>query len=98
MIADRAGTAWALGVRDCSVQRGNQKIIEESASPVLSAEQAAELMASAERLAVAVGYCGAATGEFLYHPVDQLFTFPRGQHAPAGRASGHGADYRVRPG
>src|SRR5206468_12740864 len=60
MIADRAGTAWALGVRDCSVQRGNQKIIEESASPVLSAEQAAELKASAERLAIAVGYCGAA--------------------------------------
>jgi acetyl/propionyl-CoA carboxylase alpha subunit/acetyl-CoA carboxylase carboxyltransferase component len=75
LIADRAGTAWALGVRDCSVQRGNQKIIEESASPVLSAEQAAALKASAERLAVAVGYCGAATVEFLYHPVDQLFTF-----------------------
>jgi acetyl/propionyl-CoA carboxylase alpha subunit len=75
MIADRAGTAWALGVRDCSVQRGNQKIIEESASPVLSAEHAAELKASAERLAIAVGYCGAATVEFLYHPVDQLFTF-----------------------
>ena len=57
------------------MQRRNQKIIEESASPVLSAEQTAELKASAERLAVAVGYRGAATVEFLYHPGDQLFAF-----------------------
>ncbi|XVQ09741.1 carboxyl transferase domain-containing protein [Spirillospora sp. CA-255316] len=75
VIADGAGTAWALGVRDCSVQRRNQKIIEESASPVLSPVQAAELKASAERLAVAVGYRGAATVEFLYHPGDKLFAF-----------------------
>ncbi|MGP4025884.1 ATP-binding protein [Actinomadura sp. 3N407] len=75
VIADGEGTAWALGVRDCSVQRRNQKVIEESASPVLSAEQAAELKASAERLAIAVGYRGAATVEFLYHPGDRLFAF-----------------------
>ncbi|MBO2453411.1 ATP-grasp domain-containing protein [Actinomadura barringtoniae] len=68
-------TAWALGVRDCSVQRRNQKIIEESASPVLGAEQTAELKASAERLAVKVGYRGACTVEFLYHPGEQLFAF-----------------------
>ena len=75
VIADGAGTAWALGVRDCSIQRRNQKVIEESASPVLSPAQAAELKASAERLAVAVGYRGAATVEFLYHPGDRLFAF-----------------------
>jgi acetyl/propionyl-CoA carboxylase alpha subunit len=75
VIADGRGAAWALGVRDCSVQRRNQKVIEESASPVLSPEQAAELKASAERLAVAVGYSGAATVEFLYHPGDRLFAF-----------------------
>ncbi|WP_432905329.1 carboxyl transferase domain-containing protein [Micromonospora matsumotoense] len=75
VIADGQGTAWALGVRDCSVQRRNQKVIEESASPVLGPEQTAELKSSAERLAVAVGYCGAATVEFLYHPGDRLFAF-----------------------
>jgi acetyl/propionyl-CoA carboxylase alpha subunit/acetyl-CoA carboxylase carboxyltransferase component len=75
VIADGQGTAWALGVRDCSIQRRNQKVIEESASPVLSAEQAAELKTSAERLAVAVGYRGAATVEFLYHPGTGQFAF-----------------------
>ncbi|MFF3867592.1 carboxyl transferase domain-containing protein [Micromonospora sp. NPDC001898] len=75
VIADGEGTAWALGVRDCSVQRRNQKVIEESASPVLSPAQTAELKTSAERLALAVGYRGAATVEFLYHPGDKLFAF-----------------------
>jgi acetyl/propionyl-CoA carboxylase alpha subunit/acetyl-CoA carboxylase carboxyltransferase component len=75
LIADGQGAAWALGVRDCSVQRRNQKIIEESASPVLAPEQAAELKASAERLALTVGYCGAATVEFLYHPGERRFAF-----------------------
>ena len=42
---------------------------------MLSPAQAAELKASAERLAVAVGYRGAATVEFLYHPGDRLFAF-----------------------
>ncbi|MEU7895785.1 carboxyl transferase domain-containing protein [Nonomuraea sp. NPDC049152] len=75
VIADGQGTAWALGVRDCSVQRRNQKIIEESASPVLSAKQVAELKASAERLVLAVDYQGAGTIEFLYHPGERLFAF-----------------------
>jgi acetyl/propionyl-CoA carboxylase alpha subunit/acetyl-CoA carboxylase carboxyltransferase component len=75
VIADGQGTAWALGVRDCSVQRRNQKIIEESASPVLNAEQVAELKASAERLVLAVDYQGAGTIEFLYHPGERLFAF-----------------------
>ena len=75
VIADGQGTAWALGVRDCSVQRRNQKIIEESASPVLSPEQTTELKASAARLAMAVGYRGACTVEFLYHPGEKLFAF-----------------------
>ncbi|NUT33506.1 MAG: ATP-grasp domain-containing protein [Hamadaea sp.] len=75
VIADGQGTAWALGVRDCSVQRRNQKVIEESASPVLAPAQAAELKAAAERLALAVDYRGAGTVEFLYHPGEKLFAF-----------------------
>ncbi len=75
LIADGHGTAWALGVRDCSIQRRNQKVIEESSSPLLSDEQAEELKTSAERLALAVGYVGAGTVEFLYHPGEQTFAF-----------------------
>lgn len=75
VIADGHGTAWALGVRDCTVQRRNQKVIEESASPLLTSAQAEELKASAERLVLAVGYQGAGTVEFLYHPQSQQFAF-----------------------
>ncbi|WP_231123570.1 ATP-binding protein [Nocardioides sambongensis] len=75
LIADGQGTAWAVGVRDCSVQRRNQKVIEESASPLLDATQVAELKGSAERLALAVGYAGAGTVEFLYHPGERTFAF-----------------------
>jgi acetyl/propionyl-CoA carboxylase alpha subunit/acetyl-CoA carboxylase carboxyltransferase component len=75
VIADGQGTAWALGVRDCSVQRRNQKVIEESASPVLTAAQAGQLKSAAERLALAVGYQGAATVEFLYQPDERRFAF-----------------------
>ena len=75
VIADGQGSAWAIGVRDCSVQRRNQKVIEESSSPVLDVAQNGELKASAERLAIAVGYSGAGTVEFLYHPRDRFFAF-----------------------
>jgi len=75
VIADGQGTAWAIGVRDCSVQRRNQKVIEESASPLLTPEQTADLKASAERLALAVDYRGAGTVEFLYHPESKTFAF-----------------------
>ena len=75
VVADSHGHAWALGVRDCSVQRRNQKVIEESASPLLDKGQTDDLKASAERLALAVGYVGAATVEFLYHPGERSFAF-----------------------
>jgi acetyl/propionyl-CoA carboxylase alpha subunit/acetyl-CoA carboxylase carboxyltransferase component len=75
IIADGQGSAWAVGVRDCSIQRRNQKVIEESASPVVDPEHVAEVKAAAERLAVEVGYAGAGTVEFLYQPADQQFAF-----------------------
>jgi acetyl/propionyl-CoA carboxylase alpha subunit len=75
VAADGQGGAWALGVRDCSVQRRNQKIIEESASPVLTADQSAELGRVACELAIAAGYRNVGTVEFLYDPVAQTFAF-----------------------
>ncbi|MGI8665057.1 MAG: carboxyl transferase domain-containing protein [Jatrophihabitans sp.] len=75
IIADGQGTAWAVGVRDCSIQRRNQKVIEESSSAVLAPEQGEQVRAAAERLALEVGYCGAGTGEFLYQPAEKMFAF-----------------------
>lgn len=75
IIGDSHGTAWALGVRDCTVQRRNQKVIEESSSPLLAPQATADLRAAAERLATSVGYCGAGTVEFLYSPDEQAFAF-----------------------
>jgi acetyl/propionyl-CoA carboxylase alpha subunit/acetyl-CoA carboxylase carboxyltransferase component len=66
VVADHHGHAWALGVRDCSVQRRNQKVIEEAPSPALSPEQDASVRAAAERLVRAAGYQNAGTVEFLF--------------------------------
>ncbi len=75
VVADATGEVWTLGVRDCSVQRRNQKVIEESASLALDAEQEELLRASAARLVSAAGYVNAGTVEFLYEPREQLLTF-----------------------
>ncbi|MGZ4668452.1 MAG: ATP-binding protein [Blastococcus sp.] len=75
IIADRYGTVWAPGVRDCSVQRRNQKVLEESSSPALTPEQDSSLRTSSIALAKAAGYVNAGTVEFLYQPEEKLFTF-----------------------
>ncbi|MEQ9093588.1 MAG: biotin carboxylase N-terminal domain-containing protein, partial [Miltoncostaeaceae bacterium] len=75
VIADNHGTGWAVGVRDCSVQRRSQKLIEESDSPVLPAEKEAELRRSAVDLVLAAGYRGAGTVEFLYQPATGALAF-----------------------
>ncbi len=75
LLADGQGAVWALGVRDCTYQRRHQKVVEESASPALTAEQEQELDASAIRLAEKVGYRGAGTVEFLYEPESKKFSF-----------------------
>jgi acetyl/propionyl-CoA carboxylase alpha subunit len=75
VIADLHGNTWPLGVRDCSIQRRHQKVIEEAPSPALSFDQDRALCDAAAKLSRAAGYQGAGTVEFLYEPEHQRFLF-----------------------
>ena len=65
VFADQAGNTVHLNERECSAQRRHQKVIEETPSPILSAEMRAAMGDVAVRAARAVGYVGAGTVEFL---------------------------------
>ena len=75
VIADHHGTTWACGVRDCTIQRRHQKVLEEAPSPALSPEQDQGLREAAVRLSKAAGYRNAGTVEFLYQPEKRRFFF-----------------------
>lgn len=66
LFGDGAGTVIALGERDCSMQRRNQKVVEEAPAPGLSESVRERLSAAAVRLGRAVGYKSAGTVEFVY--------------------------------
>jgi len=65
VFADNHGNAVHLGERDCTAQRRRQKIIEESPSPIVGEDMRARMGADAVKAALAVGYRGAGTIEFI---------------------------------
>jgi geranyl-CoA carboxylase alpha subunit len=74
VFADSHGNAVHLGERDCTAQRRRQKIIEESPSPIVGEEMRARMGADAVKAALAVGYRGAGTIEFIVD-ADQNYFF-----------------------
>ena len=65
VLADDAGRVLVLGLRDCSVQRRNQKLVEEAPPPALPDGVREQLVDSARAICVAAGYRGAGTVEYL---------------------------------
>ncbi|MGE0113464.1 MAG: urea carboxylase [Steroidobacteraceae bacterium] len=75
IFGDGQGQVVALGERDCSLQRRNQKVVEETPAPGLSNAVRAQLMDSAVRLAQSVNYQSAGTVEYVYDIADGEFYF-----------------------
>lgn len=75
IFGDGRGSVIALGERDCSVQRRNQKVIEETPAPGLSDEIRSKLLGTAVRLGQAVQYQSAGTVEFIYDNSTGQFYF-----------------------
>ena len=68
VFGDGAGGVVTLGDRDCSLQRRNQKVVEEAPAPALPAEVRRRLHDSSRALAAGIGYRSAGTVEFVYDP------------------------------
>ncbi len=75
IFGDGHGAVIALGERDCSLQRRNQKVVEEAPAPNLPEAARARLLADSEALGKRVGYRGAGTVEYLYDAETGAFYF-----------------------
>jgi urea carboxylase len=75
VFGDGIGGVLALGERDCSLQRRNQKVIEETPAPNISETVRAALHQTAVRLCAAVNYANAGTVEFIYDAKTEDFYF-----------------------
>jgi urea carboxylase len=75
IFGDGAGGVIAVGERDCSLQRRNQKVVEETPAPNLPEAVRAALLDSARRLGESVSYRSAGTVEYIYDPLAESFYF-----------------------
>ncbi len=73
VIADTHGNVVHLGERDCSLQRRNQKVLEEAPSPTLTAKQRDKIGMIVAKAIKKIGYRGAGTIEFLYEDGEFFF-------------------------
>ncbi|WP_106849607.1 acetyl/propionyl/methylcrotonyl-CoA carboxylase subunit alpha [Blastococcus sp. Marseille-P5729] len=65
VLADQHGNVIVVGTRDCSLQRRNQKLVEEAPAPFLTPEQRENIHSAAKKICLGAGYYGAGTCEFL---------------------------------
>ena len=96
VLGDKHGNVIHLGERECSIQRRNQKVIEEAPSPLLDEATRRKMGEQAVALAKAVGYDFGRHGRVRGGP-GPLVLLPRDEHAPPGRAPGDRDGHRHRP-
>ncbi len=73
VLADTHGTVWAVGERECSIQRRHQKVVEEAPSPFVDETMREALFDAARKAAQAIDYVSAGTVEFLAGPDGRFY-------------------------
>jgi acetyl-CoA/propionyl-CoA carboxylase biotin carboxyl carrier protein len=71
-LADQHGNVVVVSTRDCSLQRRNQKLVEEAPAPFITEEQHTELLRASKAILKEAGYVGAGTCEFLVGPAGDI--------------------------